>query len=311
MAAISFDKKESLLPVKQILYRFIQTSSTAVLGYLGEKAEETKAVALKILKELTRVNIRCDEPIPMARVPLNLKDLLPPEGLPLPFDFQCKEGYKLEPEGIIVSRRRPGSDKNVTDATISVGPADATFMLGYNKESQTCDVKLRFRGKLPVKIQVGSPAKSVPTAKVMVKLLIDKLGMTSQNVKFIRSISENAQTMVDVVHALLVEGRPVHEAFKMAHTSQLNAEFGQMLGAREVRFISAKNAYPDVVRELEELLEDSQLPEDQLQVFRGQRKLREIQELTGIDLLCDATRLPRSQQPLLPYHVDLVYAVTH
>ncbi len=311
MTSISFTP---LFSVKQILFPLIQgKASTLVLSYLGEDAETTQVMALRVLKDLMAVDFTCKELVQVARSHISLKELFKPSENPLPIDFKYK-GYKLEK---IQSTMGPfTSNRDQQSLMLTVSEAHARFMMSYNKKTQTCEVNLTFRGDLPVWIKVGNPAcwlsaeKGVPTGKVMTKLLMDKLGLTKKNVKDIKSCSENAQTVVDVVHALLVQGQSMPKAFALAHTSQLNAELGQTLDARSVHLVSVKKSYPDSYCTMEDLLESSELTRVQKEAFRKQPKVVEIYQLTGVDLFQDNAKVLPNKHVRVPDLIDLVYRVT-
>lgn len=295
MAAIRPD----LLLVQQMLLPFISaTACTIVLEYSTERTRKTEFVTRMALDALLDVNFRCKEPVPMMKTFKSLKTLFKPSESPLPFTF-AGTTYKIREISIEHPRR------NTTEAAIRVPKTNANFMLAYDKDTKGCHIHTRFRGDLPVWIKIGnpecwlSPEKGIPTGKVITKLLVDELGMTKANVKTLFSCSTNPQTIVDVVHALLVLDKTKEEAFALAHTSQLNAEIGQILEASHIELTSVKKSCADTNPSLRELLEETHLPKKQQLAFENQSKLREIQELTGIDLL----------EEDVPSQLDLTYQV--
>ena len=244
----------------------------------------------------------------------SLKGLFTHSTNPLPIDFQHK-GYTCE-EIETSSGTFFAPDPNLLNATLAVSEANARFRMSYNKKTQICDVKLLYRGDLPVWIKAGnpecwlSPEKGVPTAKMITKLLMDKLGLTKENVKTITSGSVNPQTVVDAAHALLVQGKSLPQAFALAHTSQLNAELGQTLEASAVHLISVQQSYRGSYCELGYLLENSELTDAQREAFKKQLKVHEIYALTGIDLFQDNTGLQPQKQVRVPDYINLMYRVT-
>ncbi len=198
MASIS---APNLLPVKQALFPLIRgTPSTVVLEYLGEKADRTLLSARKMLKFLLNIDITCEEPVRLMRSFKSLKNLFKPSENPLPIDFKYK-GYKLTEIEIEI-------DAHHVQAKLVSQKANALFCFSYHKKTETCRIDASYRGDLPVWIKIGNPDcwlsdKGIPTGKVLTKLLIDRMGMTKENVKRITSSSMNPQTVVDVVHALL------------------------------------------------------------------------------------------------------------
>src|ERR1700722_3482272 len=149
-------------------------ATTLTLAYLGVEDEAIQRKALEVLNTLITIDLTCAEPIPIARSNKSLKGLFDSSKDPLPIDFRHKEGYKIEKiETSSGSFFKP--DPNLLSAMIAVSEANARFKLNYNKKEQICDVRLTYRGALPVWIKVGNPEcwisaeKGVPTGKVITK----------------------------------------------------------------------------------------------------------------------------------------------
>ncbi len=303
MASIS---SPSLLPVKQALFPLVGIRpSTIVLEFLGEKAERTLHSARRLLQTLINVNITCEEPIHLVKRLPCFKNLYKPSDFPIRLN-----GYKIQK----VDSHKVSDVQ--TDAKIAVFKANAVFSFSYFKNTQTCLINSRFRAKLPVWMKWGNPEcwvsrdEGIPTAKVMSKLILDKLGLTKDNVQTILSHSMNPQTIVDVAHALLVQGKTMEQAFALAHTSHLNAEIAQMLGAHGVRLVSVKRDHRVSFSKLEYLLDTSDLTKKQKIAFKNQPKLREIEEFTGIKFFDDNPHSESRQHVCVPDMITLAYRVT-
>jgi hypothetical protein len=267
--------------------------------------ETPKAKALKIIDDLQTVTMQCNQLVPLPKGFKSLKNLYSGsvDNVSIDFDKHSgkKQGFKLARVDVKPNQFFPNK---VQAEAVFEGRCGATFCMSYDPKKQDAEVELSYRGELPVWIKEGNEKcwlseKGVPTGKVISSLLIKKLGLTTDNVKTISRTSMNAQTVVDVLHAMIVEGKSAAEAYALCQTSQMSAEFCQNLDAQGLILTSITTSESHCF--LEDLLESSNWAEDQKEAFRKQPKIQKIKELTGIDIIRDPIHVPGA--------VDLTYAV--
>ncbi len=190
------------------------------------------------------------------------------------------KGYKLLRIKVSSTPETPGGRK--AEAVFSAN-CPASFSLKYDPRNRLCKIDTAFRRGLPAWIKVGDPQtwlsadRGLPSAKVLQILLSKALGINQYNVRKIDLISIGAQTPVDLVHSLVLEGSSLPDAFARCASAQLAEGLGEILGGVQTRFTGVSK-FLDCQR-----LEQFSLSSDEFKAFKNQKKIQEIIERTGFD----------------------------
>lgn len=276
-----------------------------------ERSPLIKETALTIINEMSNINIKeANEAVIQERGVSHLDGAFANPNSTI--DFGVK-GYKLL--GITIDENchitgTHGLLKYTRAKAVFENNPEASFEMAYDPLTQDCCIERSYRGDLPTWIRFGDPrhwldpVKGIPTAKVIQGLMMKKLGMHKNNVKTFKLSCVNAQTFVDAIHGIVIQGKPITRAFAASQTAQLTAELSQILGQQSLRLVSIKAAVENGKSNIEHYLNNSNWSNIEKAKFRDQPKLADLKKI-GIDLCeMDEYMMPTCE---IPGMTDLIF----
>lgn len=192
-----------------------------------------------------------------------------------------KTGYKLL--GIEVCPESTKTRSRMAEAVFSEH-CRAEFVLIYDSKERLCRIDKAFRTGLPAWIKIGdpemwvSPEKGIPTAKVLQILLSKGLGLNHSNVQTIHLLSVSAQTSIDLVHSVVIEGQSIPDAFSRCASAQLAEDLGEMLGGAQTRLVGVEKKLQSC-RSIGGFI----FTDEERNPFKRQKKTQDIIDQTGFD----------------------------
>lgn len=266
---------------------------------VAEKAQQKKKLEqdTALIKELAKIHFDSEfegsELIQVERDVYCLQNLSTTQER-IVFDDYC------EKSGIILENITVEDDKfknGVREATANFFIPDELkqldehppdFRISFNRSTKVSWVNCTYRGCLPNWIKFGDKKlwldkdRGIPTAKVICRLMMAKLGMNKDNVETFEVCSMNAQTSVDLIHACVIEKKSIKEALALTHTAMLTAELGQMLGHAQLYLKRVDADYDGDTADLGSRL--SVLTKDANAKFRKSKKIEDLAK-AGIHLI--------------------------
>ncbi|MBS3903213.1 MAG: hypothetical protein KGZ30_03335 [Anaplasmataceae bacterium] len=174
--------------------------------------------------------------------------------------------------------------QRIAEAVFSEG-CYASFKMEYDSAARNCYIASTYRRGLPAWIKVGEPEiwfsanRGIPTTKVMQALLCKALKIDQYKISTISLCSLSCQTIIDVVHSMVMDKQSLRSSFAHSQSGQLGGELGEMLGG-ETHLTKLAN-----YNHFKYSLKDSSMSEEELAIFKKQRKIQEIFDSTGFNFL--------------------------
>lgn len=273
----------------------------------NEKSQSTDNIPIKqfednthstFIENLIYIDHSCNILVPVKKPLGDIVHLfdIPPEHIEFNKVSESKVGFVLEE----VTAKTAMHDENLVTAQCVFAKEPRTravFEWDYDGATKNVHFQEAYNGLLPRWTKMGNPqkwlneTKGIPTAKLMNILLYHKLGLDKDKVSSASSCAMNAQTTVDVLHAMIVNGKSVDEALALCQTVQLLAELGQMLGYKNTILNSVKADTPGAYTYIANALFDSGWSEEQISEFKKQPKIKDLENI-GVPILDSTFKVP-------------------
>lgn len=251
-----------------------------------------------IVDQLIHLDYQCDFEVTVARPIGDLANLFqePPTSLDFDQVSDMQTGAKLETIEVKPSRFEQGTQ--AAECRFSTDPrTNAVYQMDYNAERKEVVLQETYNGLLPRWVRTGDhgkwlhPEKGVPTAKVMQLLLFKQLGLSKENTSVASSCAMNSQTVVDVMYAMIIEGKSVEQAFAESQSVQMLTEVGQMLGYNHTKLTAVTADTPGAYTHIPTALTYTGWSQEQISDFAKQPKVVAL-EKAGVPIMDPDFKVP-------------------
>ena len=277
------------------ILKFVQEN---LLRQIEDRAPLAEIKKEGIIEKLINVNYEGYHPVTIKRSIGDLAKLfdIPPEEINFDDISNAKTGIRFE--GVELEEVRFNASAVSAFCKFSKDPASkAVFVWDHVSLSKEVIFQEAYNGKLPRWIQTGDsskwihPTKGVPTAKVMNLLMMYKLGLKKENVTNASSCAMNAQTIVDVLHDIVIKGKDLQEAIANSQSVQMLSELGEMLGYSKTWLTSIEADFPGAYTFIPTMLVNTGWSEERIKTFGEQKKVKEL-EKAGFSIMNADFKVP-------------------